>query len=324
MPFARGVDARDAAGAHVSPHLARLALGPDHACGLHGQRRAQQGHAHMLAQPAFLALVQRRRHAARHQGRGVVVHHGAIENLGRPACLALHGAHAGHGLQHLVVARLGLERPAAAIARDAAIDQPRVERGQLRKADAQPLGNAGPEVVDQHIGLAHQAQQHGMVGLVLQVQHHAPLAAVHAEEGAAFGLQRGGVLAQVVAHGRLDLDDLGALVRQQRAAIGPRDIGAQIQHAHTAQRAFRSLAFTGHKTHSFLLRGKREGLGRLPPKAGFNRPGYCGPWRAASSAPRRCGSPVRTAAASRGWQWRLRAGSWPGWSAWPAPGSRPG
>jgi len=96
--------------------------------------------------------------------------------------------------------------------------------------------------VHQHVGLAHQPHQHrALVGL-LQVEHHAALGPVDAEEGAAFRFQRGRILAQVVAGRRFHLDHFRALVGQQRAAVGAGDVGAEIEHAHAAQRAAGAVA----------------------------------------------------------------------------------
>src|SRR6218665_258920 len=71
-----------------------------------GERGAQEGAAPPLALAAALALVPRRGPPRRHRGRCVVVHDRAVEDLGRLAPLALQRAHAGHGLQHLVIAGL--------------------------------------------------------------------------------------------------------------------------------------------------------------------------------------------------------------------------
>jgi hypothetical protein len=54
-------------------------------------------------------------------------------------------------------------------------------------ADVQALGHAGAEIVYQHVGIAYQLQQCGVVVRTLEVEHDAALAAVDAEEGAALG-----------------------------------------------------------------------------------------------------------------------------------------
>jgi hypothetical protein len=82
-------------------------------------------------------------------------------------------------------------------------------------------GTPGLKLCTSTSAVRTQGQQGAQVVGLLQVQHHAQLAAVHADEGAALGLQRGRVGPQVVAAGRFDLDDLGTLVGQQRTGVGP-------------------------------------------------------------------------------------------------------
>jgi len=103
-------------------------------------------------------------------------------------------------------------------------------------ADPEPLGHAGAEIVDQHVGLRDQRQQPRAVGFVLEVEHDAALAAVDAEKSAVLALERGRVVAQIIARRGFDLEHVGALIGEQRAAIGPGDIGAEIEHADARQR----------------------------------------------------------------------------------------
>ena len=236
VAVAGGMDAGDAARAHVALDVARFAIGPDQAGRLHRQRAAQQRDLDRLPTACLLAAVEGRRHAVGDQGGAVVVDHGAVQHFGRTVGLGLGGAHAGHRLQHLVVAGVARHRADRAITGHGAIDQARVDRRQRGEVDTQALGHARPEVVDQHVGLAHQAQQDLVAGGFLQVQAQAALVAVDAQEGAAFAGQRRRVLAQVVAFGRLDLDDVGAHVAQEGAAIGAGDVGAQVQDLDAGQR----------------------------------------------------------------------------------------
>lgn len=113
---------------------------------------------------------------------------------------------------------------------------------QAFKVDAKTGRNAGAEVVHQHVGFAHQPHQYcALVGL-LEIQHHPALGTVHPQERAAFGFQRGRVLAQIVANRWLHLDHFRALVGQQGAAVRAGDIGAQVQYAHAAERAAGTIA----------------------------------------------------------------------------------
>jgi hypothetical protein len=84
----------------------------------------------------------------------------------------------------------------------------------------------------EHIGLSDERQQHIERFRLLEIEHEPALAAIHAEKRAAFRFQCRWILAQVIARGRFDLDDFRALIREQRAAVRPGNVRAEIEHAH--------------------------------------------------------------------------------------------
>ena len=114
-----------------------------------------------------------------------------------------------------------MQRPGFAVAGDRAVDQARIERRESLVVDAEALGHAGPEVVHEHVRRLDQPQQRFAAFGTLEIEHDAQLAAIDAEERAILRLQRRRILAQVVAARRLDLDDVRALVGEQRAAVRP-------------------------------------------------------------------------------------------------------
>lgn len=69
------------------------------------------------------------------------------------------------------------QRPVLTPPGDAGEDQPRVDRRAVVGPDAEALTGAGPETVQQHVGLRRQVEQ--SVRLVLNVEVDHPLAAVH-------------------------------------------------------------------------------------------------------------------------------------------------
>ena len=133
-------------------------------------------------------------------------------------------------------------------------------------------GTPGRKLCTSTSATSHESQQHCETLRALQIEHDALLAAIDAEERAILRLQRRRILAQVVAIGRLDLDDVRALVGQQRAAVRARDVRAQVEHAHAAERtgAVRSVA-RWRKVRKLSL---------------------CIPARAASTSAARCGRDV--------------------------------
>jgi len=111
-----------------------------------------------------------------------------------------------------------------AVAGDRAVDEPRVLLPQALVADPEAIQNARPERFEQHVGAAHEPQQHVSALLGLEIDADRSLAPVEREEHRALG----GVIctlvvrrrpAHVVAHaGVLHLQDVGAEVGQHQRA----------------------------------------------------------------------------------------------------------
>ena len=146
---------------------------------------------------------------------------------------------AAHGLQHGVIAGIATQRPVAAEAGDAAMDQGgELLRQDLVIAKAPLFQRAGLEILDQRIGAFEQAQQHGLALGLRQIERQALLVAVHADEvrGLAVGVGRA-PFARLVALRRFDLDDLGAKVAEQLGAIGAAQHARQVDDLPAGQRA---------------------------------------------------------------------------------------
>ena len=133
-----------------------------------------------------------------------------------------HGPHRpAIALQDQVLPRPVSIRPLRSVARDGTVDEPRVDLVELLVPDADPIGGADPEVLNQGIGLADQVVHHGQALRLLQVDHHAALVAVEREEGG--HLSRGGDVLEAMSPvelagpGRLDLQDIGAQIPQAQA-----------------------------------------------------------------------------------------------------------
>ncbi|KAG1076491.1 hypothetical protein G6F40_017344 [Rhizopus arrhizus] len=100
------------------------------------------------------------------------------------------------------------------------------------------LQRAGLEVLDQHVGIGQQVAQQLLAGRLRQVQRHAFLVAVHADEVGRGVAQEGRAPAPgFIAAGRLDLQDVGAVVGQDLRAIGTAQHAGQVDHLATGKRA---------------------------------------------------------------------------------------
>src|SRR5262249_62297583 len=130
------------------------------------------------------------------------------------------GPGAGRGPPAVPRDRAGLGRDGAARApplagaeaRERAVDQPRVARRGLVRAEPEPLGDTRTEAVDQHVGPVEEPAEHLASLVGLQVEHDAALVAVHRVEEPALAAD---IVhpPPAVALRRLPLDDLGAALR---------------------------------------------------------------------------------------------------------------
>ena len=107
-----------------------------------------------------------------------------------------------------------------------AVDQRRVLLRRRLGADAEAVHDAGPEVLDHHVGAVDQALRDLEVAGRLEVEGDASLAAL--EEGV-------GRMLPARAARRVDVDDVGALVGEHDAGQRAGDVLAEIDNADTGE-----------------------------------------------------------------------------------------
>ena len=127
--------------------------------------------------------------------------------------------------------------------------------------EAEPLDDAGPEILDQHVGLGEQPRQRLEVGRILQVDGKAFLVAVDGVEdgrvAADLGVAEIEPPRQVAAIRPLDLDDAGAEIEQpQRRSTAPTGTGS-CRRRRGRQAAVRPLSVMS------LLLGLADEVGRV-------------------------------------------------------------
>ncbi len=216
-----------------------------------------------LAPAGLLAVMQRRQRAHAGERRGERVADADADARRRRRRIADDIAQAAHRLADRAEAGAVRVRAGLAVARDPDHDQARVDRRERRVIQAPFLHRAGPEVLEQEIGLRDQFLQHVLAGALAQVERDRLLVA-----GDDRPPQRriAVLLPSPNAHRialirRLDLDDLGAHVAEQLTAERPREQRAEFQDAQVGQGAV--LEFDG------FLHGHRFndlGLGSMPGK----------------------------------------------------------
>jgi hypothetical protein len=130
--------------------------------------------------------------------------------------IAGHRHDAAEGLQDDIIARRILQRSGAAEPRNAAMDQPIVQRPKRRRIDPQPFGYAGPEAFDRNIGGFRQRMNDSASLFGFQIDRDTALVAVGAEKyrSETGGGKRRPAPGFVALPHRLHLDDLGAKIAE--------------------------------------------------------------------------------------------------------------
>ena len=214
------------------------------------------------------------------------------------------------GLGHEVVAGPAGRLALRAEPGDRAVDDRRVARAHALVVHPEPLGPAGPEVLDHHLGAGAQLEGQLAARRIAQVDRHAALAAVHGEEvGGLAARERRAPGARLVAALRaLDLDHVGAEVGEHHAGVGPGEHAREVEHAHAAERrVFRELSIARHPDRGRRRRGRARGHRR---PRGLRAPGRPQPEplaRAGALADPPGGRPPRADRRLRGRRLRPRA-----------------
>ena len=189
----RDVDVAVARGEHAGGRAGRMVVAglPRHlarhqvARGLeveHEDLRLQERGLHPLPAPGPLALVERHQdaHGGERAGREIG-ERGADPHRPAPG-LAGHRHQSRHALRDLIdtgPAAIGAVLPEA---RDARVDEPRIDGTKRVVVDAQARLHVGAVVLDDHVGLRDHAPQHAQPVGTLEIERHAALVAMQVLE----------------------------------------------------------------------------------------------------------------------------------------------
>ena len=161
---------------------------------------------------------------------------GVLGEVGEPLVVGGDVDDAGPRVVGHAVARVVAVGARHAVARDGAEHDLGVHGAQVVEPDAAPGQRAGPHRLDDGVGRGDQLLHDGDTRLGAQVEHQRPLAPVQVEVHERGALDDGpGHLADVVAGGRLDLDDLRPEVDQGRGDLR-RPQGRALDDPHAVQR----------------------------------------------------------------------------------------
>ncbi len=195
----------------------------------------------MLAAPELPGGEQRGADAQRAEARRQYVIDRHYQER-RAVCLvrpALRAHDAAHRLDDGVEARPQPQRSLPAERVDRQAHDLRVDGGELVGADAEPVDDANPVVVDHDVRGPDEPVEGVPAGCRGQIEQRAALVPV--EDGEAGPAPAAVRDPELVAQRRpLDLDDVGAEIAEQRRGIRTGDDRAQVKHAKPGQRRLRA------------------------------------------------------------------------------------
>ena len=149
-------------------------------------------------------------------------------------------------LDHEVVAGPIGRRPGGPVAADREMDELGVDGVERLVIEAEPREPAGPEVLDEHVGVLERPAQDRPAVVRAQVEAERALVAVDREEigrgpsaGGRIPHPRRSPAAGRITLGRLDLDDVGTEVGEDHRAVRAGEDGREVDDADPAERAGR-------------------------------------------------------------------------------------
>ena len=220
---------------------ARAVQVADEGLELQVDRRGQQVDLDPTAPAVAPAAHQRGQDAHGQQRRAVVVGGGDTDRARALLSAAGDRHQAGEGLDQQVLARALGVGPVRPVAGGGGVDQPRVVGLERLESEAQPVHDAGPEVLGEHVGARRQLARDLEARGRFEVEGQRTLVAVAGQEQHALPVDRLVGAAPVALKGaaqRLDRDHVGAQVgeqlnphRAQKEVVEAEDPGA-VQKVH--------------------------------------------------------------------------------------------
>ncbi len=158
-------------------------------------------------------------------------------------------------LNERVVHAAILVRALLAVSRNRGVDELRVDLREGCVIDSELSHDPRPIVFEQYVGGRHELQEDLHVFLTFEVEDERALVpveyGVHPAHPRARAAEK---TSRIAEKGRLDLDDVGSLIREDHSGHGPRDSGSQLKHSVVGQGASHSwISFmdrVGRASHS--------------------------------------------------------------------------
>ena len=203
------------------------------ALGVH--QRVEQRDVDLLAVAGLGAHVQGRRARRSVTSSEVMTSmSGTVTRTGGPSGSPIHRQQAGVALREEIDAGTSGVRPVRSEGRHPDPDDVGAMAADLLVAAAETRQRRLADVGDQHVGGLEQAGEDLLRRGLAQIEHEVALVAIEAEERRVLAVALGPEVAAVVADERLDLDDVGAEVAEQRRAVRTGQHGRHVEDADAA------------------------------------------------------------------------------------------
>ena len=202
------------------------------------QDAVEQGHVHPLPFTRATAADERGQDALDGEEAAHGVGHGRPHESRAAVGVSRDGHEPAYRLRERVQAGLRSPRPRWPESRERAIDQAQIHRPERRVVDAELLGHAIPEGLDDHVGGGGHTVKGSTALGGGEIEAQAALVAIDGEVKNALAASRDPVhgASGIRRRARFHLDDVGAHVRQIHAADGARDQMSQFEHADSFER----------------------------------------------------------------------------------------
>ncbi len=218
---------------------------------LQRHHRAQMRRIHFLPDARPLAREQRRQHSVREHDRAHLIGDTAVD-VGRRRAAAADRVHDSRSrLPKVIERRLAAVGPLGAVAGRARINNPRVERGEFRIAEPQPLRDALAKILHEDVA-ARRQPMHDLARLgLLQIQRDTFLVLVVGLEiiiapalDGRTARDRGDSAAGVAPLALLDLDNLGAQVGEHLRRDRPLLPDRPVDNSNSVKRSAHAFLYT--------------------------------------------------------------------------------
>ncbi len=218
---------------HAAVQQVRAAFVPPQPGGQHAachraqrHRAVHDGGVHHLAAPGPAGRQQRGQHSAGEVERSAAEVTDDVQRHGRRPVMGADGMeHPRYGQVCNVVPGGVCERSVLTPARHPPVHQPGVAGEAVPRPDPQPLGDAGPEPLDQHVRAFREVERRPRAVRRAQVEYHRPFPAPQKlSPGHRSGL------------GSVDAYDVRTHIRQHHRAKRRRADPRELHHSHSVQR----------------------------------------------------------------------------------------